>query len=136
MKSFVIPLVVMLAIPLTILGVMPGFWLLNATSAQNVGGFLNPVYFTATGMIGMIALAGIVTRDSIILVDFIHLSLARGRSLFDAIMESRVVRLRPILLTAAAAMLGAVPIIIDPIFSGLAWSLISACSPRPCSRCS
>ena len=122
--SFTIPLVVMLAIPLTILGVMPGFWLLNALSAQQVGGFLDPVYFTATGMIGMIALAGIVTRDSIILVDFIHLSLARGRSLFDAIMESRVVRLRPILLTASAAMLGAVPIIIDPIFSGLAWSLI------------
>ncbi|HUY90650.1 MAG TPA: efflux RND transporter permease subunit [Pirellulales bacterium] len=122
--SFVIPLVVMLAIPLTILGVMPGFWLLNALSAQHVGGYLDPVYFTATGMIGMIALAGIVTRDSIILVDFIHLSLARGRSLFDAIMESRVVRLRPILLTTGAAMLGAVPIIIDPIFSGLAWSLI------------
>ena len=122
--SFAIPVVVMLAIPLTILGVMPGFWLLNALSAQHVGGYLDPVYFTATGMIGMIALAGIVTRDSIILVDFIHLSLARGRSLFDAIMESRVVRLRPILLTARAAMLGAVPIIIDPIFSGLAWSLI------------
>jgi multidrug efflux pump subunit AcrB len=122
--SFVIPVVVMLAIPLTILGVMPGFWLLNAVSAREVGGFLDPVYFTATGMIGMIALAGIVTRDSIILVDFIHLSLARGRSLFDAIMESRVVRLRPILLTASAAMLGAAPIIIDPIFSGLAWSLI------------
>lgn len=124
MGSFVIPLVVMLAIPLTVLGVMPGFWLLNVLSAEHVGGFLNPVYFTATGMIGMIALSGIVTRDSIILVDFIHLSLARGRSLFDAIMESRVVRLRPILLTATAAMLGAVPIIIDPIFSGLAWSLI------------
>ena len=122
--SFVIPIVVMLAIPLTILGVMPGFWLLNLASAQTVGGYLDPVYFTATGMIGMIALAGIVTRDSIILVDFIHLSLARGRSLFDAIMESRVVRLRPILLTASAAMLGAAPIIIDPIFSGLAWSLI------------
>jgi multidrug efflux pump subunit AcrB len=122
--SFTIPVIVMLAIPLTILGVMPGFWLLNVLNAQNVGGFLDPVYFTATGMIGMIALAGIVTRDSIILVDFIHLSLARGRSLFDAIMESRVVRLRPILLTASAAMLGAVPIIIDPIFSGLAWSLI------------
>ena len=122
--SFAVPLVVMLAIPLTILGVMPGFWLLNTLSAQQVGGFLDPVYFTATGMIGMIALSGIVTRDSIILVDFIHLSLARGRSLFDAIMESRVVRLRPILLTACAAMLGAVPIIIDPIFSGLAWSLI------------
>jgi len=124
MRSFVIPLIVMLAIPLTILGVMPGFWLLNTMNAQVVGGYLDPVYFTATGMIGMIALAGIVTRDSIILVDFIHLSLARGRSLFDAIMESRVVRLRPILLTAGAAMLGAVPIIIDPIFSGLAWSLI------------
>ena len=122
--SFVIPLVVMLAIPLTVLGVMPGFWLLNTLNAQQVGGFLDPVYFTATGMIGMIALAGIVTRDSIILVDFIHLSLSHGRSLFDAIMESRVVRLRPILLTACAAMLGAVPIIIDPIFSGLAWSLI------------
>ncbi len=124
MRSFAIPVVVMLAIPLTILGVMPGFWLLNVVNAQQVGGFWNPVYFTATGMIGMIALAGIVTRDSIILVDFIHLSLGRGRSLFDAIMESRVVRLRPILLTACAAMLGAVPIIIDPIFSGLAWSLI------------
>jgi multidrug efflux pump subunit AcrB len=124
MKSFVIPLVVMLAIPLTILGVMPGFWLLNVFSSHHVGGYLDPVYFTATGMIGMIALSGIVTRDSIILVDFIHLSLARGRSLFDAIMESRVVRLRPILLTATAAMLGAVPIIIDPIFSGLAWTLI------------
>ncbi|HWB12972.1 MAG TPA: efflux RND transporter permease subunit [Pirellulales bacterium] len=122
--SFTIPVVVMLAIPLTILGVMPGFWLLNALNAEHVGGYLDPVYFTATGMIGMIALAGIVTRDSIILVDFIHLSLARGRTLFDAIMESRVVRLRPILLTASAAMLGAVPIIIDPIFSGLAWSLI------------
>jgi multidrug efflux pump subunit AcrB len=109
---------------LTILGVMPGFWLLNVLSAHHVGGYSDPVYFTATGMIGMIALSGIVTRDSIILVDFIHLSLARGRSLFDAVMESRVVRLRPILLTATAAILGAVPIIIDPIFSGLAWSLI------------
>ncbi len=124
MGSFVIPLVVMLAIPLTILGVMPGFWLLNVLHAEHMGGYLDPVYFTATGMIGMIALSGIVTRDSIILVDFIHLSLGRGRSLFDAIMESRVVRLRPILLTASAAMLGATPIIIDPIFSGLAWSLI------------
>ena len=124
MGSFTVPIVVMLAIPLTVLGVMPGFWLLNVVSGQQVGGYFDPVYFTATGMIGMIALSGIVTRDSIILVDFIHLSLSKGRTLFDAIMESRVVRLRPILLTAGAAMLGAVPIIIDPIFSGLAWSLI------------
>jgi len=122
--SFVIPLVVMLAIPLTVLGIMPGFWLLNALTGGSVGGFADPVFFTATGMIGMIALAGIVTRDAIILVDFIHLSLARGRSLFDAIMESRVVRLRPILLTTATAMISAVPIAVDPIFSGLAWSLI------------
>lgn len=122
--SFVIPGIVMLAIPLSILGIMPGFWLLNAVAGGSVGGYADPIFFTATGMIGMIALAGIVTRDSIILVDFIHLSLARGRTLFDAIMESRVVRLRPILLTAGAAMLSAAPITIDPIFSGLAWSLI------------
>ncbi len=123
-RSFVIPIVVMLAIPLNILGIMPGFWLLNALAGDTVGSYADPIFFTATGMIGMIALSGIVTRDSIILVDFIHLSLRRGRSLFDAIMESRVVRLRPILLTAATAMLSAVPIAIDPIFSGLAWSLI------------
>jgi multidrug efflux pump subunit AcrB len=123
-RSFVIPVVVMLAIPLTVLGIMPGFWLLNLISGGQVGAYADPIFFTATGMIGMIALAGIVTRDSIILVDFIHLSLKRGRSLFDAIMESRVVRLRPILLTTATAMFSAIPIAIDPIFSGLAWALI------------
>ncbi len=122
--SFAIPLVVMLAIPLSVLGIMPGFWLLNALAGGQVGVYADPIFFTATGMIGMIALAGIVTRDSTILVDFIHLSLARGRSLSDAIMESRVVRLRPILLTAGTAMLSAAPIAIDPIFSGLAWALI------------
>jgi len=82
------------------------------------------VYFTATAMIGMIALAGIVTRDAIILVDFIELSLKHGRGLLDAILESRVVRLRPILLTASAALLSSLPITLDPIFSGLGWSLI------------
>ncbi len=123
-KSFALPLVVMLAIPLTVLGVMPGFWVLNHVANHQVGGYADPIFFTATGMIGMIALAGIVTRNSIILVDFIHLSLKRGQSLVNAIMESSVVRLRPILLTAGAAMLSAVPIIVDPIFSGLAWSLI------------
>ena len=122
--SFFLPGIIMLAIPLTILGIMPGFWLLNQFGVRSVGGYGDPVFFTATAMIGMIALAGIVTRDAIILVDFIHHSLARGKSLFDAIMESRVVRLRPILLTAGAAMLGAWPITLDPIFSGLAWSLI------------
>lgn len=122
--SFLIPLVVMLAIPLTVLGVMPGFWLLNRVAGQVVGGYADPVLFTATAMIGMIALAGIVTRDAIILVDFIGQSVKKGRPLFDAIMESRVVRMRPILLTAGAAMLSSIPITLDPIFSGLAWSLI------------
>jgi multidrug efflux pump subunit AcrB len=122
--SFTIPLVVMLAIPLTLLGVMPGFWLLDFYAGGMVGSHADPVYFTATAMIGMIALAGIVTRDSIILVDFIELAMKHGRSLTDAILESRVVRLRPILLTAGTAMLSALPITLDPIFAGLGWSLI------------
>lgn len=123
-KSFLLPVIVMLAIPLTVLGVLPGFYLLNILIGQTVAGYADPVYFTATAMIGMIALAGIVTRDSIILVDFIHWAVQRGRPLFDAILESRVVRLRPILLTAGAAMLSSLPITLDPIFSGLGWSII------------
>jgi multidrug efflux pump subunit AcrB len=122
--SFVIPVVVMMAIPLTVIGIMPGFWLLNLIAGGQVGGYPNPIFFTATGMIGMIALAGIVTRNAVILVDFIHLALGQGRSLTEAIIDSCVVRLRPILLTAGTAMLSAAPIAIDPIFSGLAWALI------------
>ena len=122
--SFIIPSIVMLAIPLTILGVMPGFYVLNLFANANIGGYPDPIFFTATAMIGMIALAGIVTRDSIILVDFMEQAVASGRPLFDAILESRVIRLRPILLTASAALLSAVPITLDPIFSGLGWSLI------------
>lgn len=122
--SFLVPIIVMLAIPLTALGVMPGFYVLSSIMSQPVGNYADPVYFTATAMIGMIALSGIVTRDAIILVDFMQQSVARGRPLFDAILESRVVRLRPILLTAGAALLSALPITLDPIFSGLGWSLI------------
>ena len=124
LRSFLLPVVVMLAIPLTFIGIMPGFWLLNKLTAGAVGGYANPVFFTATAMIGMIALAGIVTRSSIIIVDFIHLALAQGRTVREAIVDSCVVRLRPILLTAATAMLSALPITADPIFSGLAWALI------------
>ena len=124
LRSFLMPLVVMLAIPLTFIGIMPGFWLLNHLGVGAVGGYANPVFFTATAMIGMIALAGIVTRSSIIIVDFIHLALAQGRTVREAIVDSCVVRLRPILLTAATAMLSALPITVDPIFSGLAWALI------------
>ncbi len=124
LRSFLMPLVVMLAIPLTFIGIMPGFWLLNRLGAGAVGGYANPVFFTATAMIGMIALAGIVTRSSIIIVNFIHLALKQGRTVREAIVDSCVVRLRPILLTAATAMLSALPITADPIFSGLAWALI------------
>jgi multidrug efflux pump subunit AcrB len=124
MTDFVMPLLVMSAIPLTIIGIAPGFWLLNLVSADVVGGYLDPVFFTATGMIGMIALGGIVIRNSVVLIDFIQDSAKQGMSLEDAIKESGAVRFRPILLTAATTLLGAWPITLDPIFSGLAWSLI------------
>jgi multidrug efflux pump subunit AcrB len=124
MGSFVIPLVIMLAIPLTVIGIMPGFWLLNLIAGDTVGQYADPIFFTATGMIGMIALSGIVTRQAVIIVDFIHLSLRQGHALLDAIIASCAVRLRPILLTVLTAMLSAAPIAIDPIFSGLAWALI------------
>jgi multidrug efflux pump subunit AcrB len=122
--SFTLPLVVMLAIPLGAIGIMPGFWLLNLLVARDVDGWSSPVWFTATGMIGMIALSGIVVRNSIILIDFMRQKQAEGVSLRDAVIESGVQRARPIALTAGAAMLGAWPITLDPIFSGLAWSLI------------
>jgi multidrug efflux pump subunit AcrB len=122
--SYLIPLVQMISIPLTIIGIMPGFWLLNVATGTTVGGYANPVYFTATAMIGMIALAGIADRNAILLLDFIQHVRARGASLKDALIESGAVRFRPILLTAGAAMLGAWPITLDPVFSGLAWSLI------------
>jgi multidrug efflux pump subunit AcrB len=122
--SFVLPLIVMLSIPLTMIGILPGFWLLNLVSSRPVAGFADPIFFTATAMIGMIALAGIVVRNGILLIDFIQHAVARGRPVRDAIIESGAVRFRPILLTAGTAMLGAWPITLDPIFSGLAWSLI------------
>lgn len=123
-NSFMIPLVQMISIPLTIIGIMPGFWLLNLYTGNTIGGYANPVYFTATAMIGMIALAGIADRNAILLLDFIQHVRDRGASLKEALIESGAVRFRPILLTAGAAMLGAWPITLDPVFSGLAWSLI------------
>jgi multidrug efflux pump subunit AcrB len=122
--SAIMPLIVMAAIPLTMIGIMPGFWLLNLVTNNQVGGYDTPVFFTATAMIGMIALAGIVVRNSIILIDFINQGLKRGLPLKDALIESGAVRLRPILLTAGAALLGNWIITLDPIFSGLAWAII------------
>lgn len=123
-ESLAMPLIIMAAIPLTMIGIMPGFFLLNLLTNRPVAGFPDPTFFTATAMIGMIALAGIVVRNSIILIDFIHHGLARGLSLENAIIEAGTIRLRPIALTAAAAMLGSAVITLDPIFSGLAWTFI------------
>jgi len=122
--SYALPAVIMLSIPLTLIGIMPGFWLLNALANRPVGGFANPVFFTATAMIGMIALAGIVVRNGILLIDFIRTGAARGMPLAEAVLAAGAVRFRPIFLTAGTTLLGAWPITLDPIFSGLAWSLI------------
>ena len=122
--SLTITAIMMLAIPLTMIGIMPGFWLLNTLGERVIGGNPNPVFFTATAMIGMIALSGIVVRNSVVLIDFIHRGLARGLPLEDALLESGAVRTRPIILTAGTALLGNIVITLDPIFSGLAWSII------------
>jgi multidrug efflux pump subunit AcrB len=111
-RSFLVPLLIMAPIPLTLVGILPG---------HALGG----IFFTATSMIGMIALAGIIVRNSILLVDFIELSLERGLSLEEAVLEAGAVRLRPIALTAAAVIVGALVMILDPIFQGLAVSLMT-----------
>jgi len=110
-RSYMVPLVIMAPIPLTIIGVMPGHALMDKQ-------------FTATSMIGMIALAGIIVRNSILLVDFINEQLRHGVELKEAIVNAGRVRTKPIILTAVAAMVGAFFIIDDPIFGGLAVSLI------------
>jgi multidrug efflux pump subunit AcrB len=114
----------MASIPLTMIGIFPGFAVLNLISNRPIGGFDDPVFFTATAMIGMIALAGIVVRNAIILVEFVHQEESEGRSLKNALVTAGAVRLRPVLMTAGTTLLGAWPITLDPIFSGLAWSLI------------
>ena len=109
--SYLVPLVIMAPIPLTIIGVMPGHALLGSQ-------------YTATSMIGMIALAGIIVRNSILLVDFIKQQVATGMDFAEAVIQSAAVRAKPIALTGLAAMLGALFILDDPIFNGLAISLI------------
>ncbi len=110
-KSFVIPMIVMGAIPLTLVGVFPGHMLMHQA-------------FTATSMIGVIALAGIVVRNSLLLIDFIIEHEARGRSVKEAVIEAGAIRFRPILLTALAIILGSAIMVTDPVFGGLAVSLI------------
>ena len=110
-QSFLTPLIIMAPIPLTLIGILPGHWLTGS-------------YFTATSMIGFIALAGIIVRNSILLVDFIQLQERAGVPLSDAVIKAGAIRTRPILLTAAALMVGAFVIILDPIFQGLAVSML------------
>ncbi len=109
--SFKVPLVILTPIPLTLIGILLGHWLFHAP-------------FTATSMIGFIALAGIIVRNSILLVDFIRHRHAEGRDLREVLLEAGAVRFKPILLTALAAMIGAATILVDPIFQGLAISLL------------
>ncbi len=111
-ESFTVPLVIMAPIPLTLVGILPAHWAMGA-------------FFTATSMIGFIAGAGIVVRNSIILVDFIELRRKEGFSLRDAVIDAGAVRFRPMLLTAAAVVCGAAVILFDPIFQGLAVALMS-----------
>ena len=111
-RSFVTPLVIMAPIPLALVGILPAHAL--------TGGF-----FTATSMIGFIAGAGIVVRNAIILVDFIELRRSQGMSLEEAVVDAGAVRFRPMLLTAAAVVVGASVILFDPIFQGLALSLMA-----------
>ncbi|MCB1745707.1 MAG: efflux RND transporter permease subunit [Gammaproteobacteria bacterium] len=123
-RSAVLALIIMSAIPLTLIGVMPGFWLLNQLGERSVGALPDPVLFTATAMIGMIALAGIVVRNSLILVEFVRGARADGLALREALYRAGAVRMRPVLLTAGTTLLGNLVITLDPIFSGLAWCII------------
>jgi multidrug efflux pump subunit AcrB len=116
--------IIMLAIPLTAIGIMPGFALLNALTAKSIDGYADPVLFTATAMIGMIALAGIVVRNSLILIEFIEHERQRGSALQSALLRAGAMRARPVLLTAGTTLLGNMVITLDPIFSGLAWAII------------
>ncbi len=111
-QSFSTPLVIMAPIPLTLIGILPAHALSGA-------------FFTATSMIGMIALAGIIVRNSILLVDFIQLELERGKTLRDAVISSGLIRARPIILTAAAVVIGGTVMVTDPIFEGLGVALMS-----------
>lgn len=123
-QSYLLPIIQLIALPLSIIGIIPGFWVLNLIFGETVDGWQNQVYFTATAMIGMIALAGIATRNSILLIEFIEERKKEGKPLVRSLIEAGAVRMRAIFLTSLSAMLAAWPITLDPIFSGLAWSLI------------
>lgn len=123
-NSTSLSLIIMSAIPLTVIGIMPGFAILNLFGEREVAGAPDPVLFTATAMIGMIALAGIVVRNSLILVEFITQAREKGAEIKEALILAGAVRMRPVLLTAGTTMLGNMVIILDPVFSGLALAIM------------
>lgn len=110
-RSFLIPMIVMSSVPLGIIGIFPGHWLLG-------------VDFSATSIIGIIALSGVVIRNSLLIVDFIQENLKQGMALDEAVRMAGAVRLRPIILTTLAIVLGSAIMVSDPVFGGLAISLI------------
>ena len=116
--------IIMSAIPLTVIGIMPGFFLLNQFGEREIANAPDPVLFTATAMIGMIALAGIVVRNSLILIEFITQARDRGEPIKEALIQAGAVRMRPVLLTAGTTLLGNLIITLDPVFSGLAIAII------------
>jgi multidrug efflux pump subunit AcrB len=123
-QSYLLPAIQLVALPLSIIGILPGFWLLNLLTGETISGYTNPIYFTATAMIGMIALSGIATRNSILLIDFVEARKKEGKPIIQSLLEAGALRATPIFLTSLTAMLAAWPITLDPIFSGLAWALI------------
>ena len=123
-KSTALSLIIMSSIPMTVIGIMPGFWLLNQFGERFIGESPDPVLFTATAMIGMIALAGIVIRNALILIEFIVHARNSGMSLEEALLQAGATRMRPVLLTAGTTLLGNLIITLDPVFSGLAIAII------------
>ena len=116
--------IIMSAIPLTVIGIMPGFFMLNQFGERTIANAPDSVLFTATAMIGMIALAGIVVRNSLILIEFITQARDRGEPIKEALIQAGSVRMRPVLLTAGTTLLGNLIITLDPVFSGLAIAII------------
>jgi multidrug efflux pump subunit AcrB len=116
--------IIMSAIPLTVIGIMPGFFLLNQFGEREIANTPEPVLFTATAMIGMIALAGIVVRNSLILIEFINQAQHQGATIKESLIQAGAVRMRPVLLTAGTTLLGNLIITLDPVFSGLAIAII------------
>jgi multidrug efflux pump subunit AcrB len=110
--SFITPIIMMIPIPLSLLGIIPGHFLFGK-------------FFTATSMIGFIALAGIMVRNAVLLIDFIEIGLEKGKGIRDAVIESGAIRTRPVVLTTVAVITGAFFMLPDPIFAGLGVSLIT-----------